>query len=122
MSRKLIVTQEQRDVVMEMAKTHSQWEIAKRLGMNQATVSRCIGETGSRRNSMSEKFVVEKGIPLPAKILPRKWVLPELAVGDSFVVPSHRAVVALNIRAGEIGQKCAHRKLANGTYRIWRVE
>jgi hypothetical protein len=64
---------------------------------------------------------IEKDIPVP-----RKYPFADMAVGDSFAVPSdvHRTTVAISaLRYGrKHGMKFVVRMVADRTFRCWRIE
>ena len=76
----------------------------------------CRGAGGDRE---MESYVIEKGIPIPAKISFAS-LLRSLSVGDSIVIEERRRSNLSN-SAKAAGIKVKSRTLGDGNRRVWRV-
>ena len=78
---------------------------------------------------------IEKGIPLPKRKIPGKWldIIEDMEVRDSFLIPiidrkqieqiakSFRASMLLAFKSGRIDMKFVTRTVEGGL-RVWRIE
>ena len=64
---------------------------------------------------------IEKNVPMFG--LYSKYPLAEMKVGDSFAIPvgKHDSVRAQSQKRNKSNAKFSIRKLADGTYRCWRI-
>lgn len=75
-------------------------------------------------NTVIEKVVIEKGIPIPVGIFPRGEAsqnLKKMKVGDSVLAKTFAVAARYREAARRLGCKIAQRQLDDGTYRVWRL-
>lgn len=68
---------------------------------------------------MSNRLTVWKGVPLPEPRI--HYPLSEMDAGDSVILKTKKHVSAMVTTAHRRGIKLTHRRLKNGTYRVWRL-
>jgi hypothetical protein len=73
-------------------------------------------------------YEIEKDVPIPEMLIKRKYPVPFMEIGDSFIIPKDDLPKNSNIggrvfpQAKRLGYRLTTRKLSDGSYRVWRIE